>query len=97
MHSSDSAAKEDTLRRALDAVNMKKMTRNKAAKLFNVPWSTLYDRAGGKLPRTKAQGASQLLNPAQVHGQGFAWFQIQRKLTGLANHFTLGNRAARLD
>jgi predicted transcriptional regulator len=71
MHSNDSAAKEDALQRALDAVNMKKMTRNEAAKLFNVPRSTLYDRARGKPPRAKSQAASQLLTPAQVRGQGF--------------------------
>ena len=75
MHSNDPATREDTLQHTLDMVNMKKMMQNKAAKLFNVPHSTLYDRARGKPPRAKAQATSQLLTPAQVCGQGFACIQ----------------------
>jgi transposase len=63
-----SMERENTLQRAVEVVNAGAMKANKAAKLFDVPRSTLYNRLAGALPRAKAQGKKQLLTPAQVRG-----------------------------
>jgi len=57
--------KEARLQEAMAAVLVKKYTANSAARAFNVPRQTLYDRLDGKLPRNKAHETEQLLSQAE--------------------------------
>ena len=57
--------KEARLQEAMAAVQAKKYTAPAAARAFNVPRQTLYDRLDGKLPRNKAHETEQLLSHAE--------------------------------
>ena len=57
--------KEARLQEAMAAVLAKKYTANSAARVFNVPRQTLYDRLNGKPPRNKGHETEQLLRHAE--------------------------------
>ena len=57
--------KEARLQEAMASVWAKKHTASSAARAFNVPRQTLYDRLDGKLPRNKAHETEQLLSHAE--------------------------------
>lgn len=61
----DLIEREARVQEAVAAVKEGKYTCYSAARVFNIPRQTLYDRVNGKLPRNQAHEAEQLLSHAE--------------------------------
>src|SRR5277367_4619539 len=61
----DLIEKEARVQEAVAAIKEGKHTCYSAARVFNIPRQTLYNRVNGKLPRNQAHEAEQLLSHAE--------------------------------